>query len=167
MKERRLINMSIIDFINQNYPNTVIKSHSEYGDETVFVDKKDIFEFLKFLKTNPKHPFDLMLDVCGVDYIGESPRFEVVYHLYSMKTKARIRIRVKLAEDDLTIPSAMSIWEACDWFEREAYEMFGIVFEGHPNLKRLLTWEAFEGYPLRKDYPIDKRQPIPEPIELV
>lgn len=159
--------MSVIEFINQNYPHTIIKSHAEYGDETVFVDKKDIFEFLKFLKTNSKYPFDLMLDICGVDYFGENPRFEVVYHLYSMKTKARLRIRVKLAENDLNIPSAISIWEASDWFEREAYEMFGIVFQGHPNLKRLLTWEAFEGYPLRKDYPIDKRQPIPEPIELV
>lgn len=159
--------MSIIDYIQSKHPQVIQTSHQNYGDETVFIKRDDIYNFLKFLKTNSDYPFNVLLDVCGVDYMGETPRFEVVYHLYSLSTKKRLRVRVKLDENDLKIPSVMSLWETADWYEREAFEMFGIIFEGHPNLKRLLTWEEFKGHPLRKDYPIDKRQPIPEPIELV
>ena len=99
--------------------------------------------------------------------LAPKDRFEVVYHLYSMPTKKRIRIKVRLNESDASVPSVMKIWEAADWFEREAFDMLGIKFVGHPNLKRLLMWNEFQGYPLRKDYPIDKRQPIPEPAEIV
>ena len=122
---------------------------------------------MEFLKGNGETPFNLLLDVCGVDYMGQTPRFEVVYHLYSLSQKARLRVRVKLDEADLKIASVMDVWEAADWFEREAYDMYGVIFEGHPNLKRLMMWESFVGHPLRKDYPQDRRQPVPEPADII
>ena len=92
-------------------------------------------------------------DVVGVDYMGETPRFEVVYHFYSIPKKHRIRIKVRV-NDGETVPSITSIWAGADWAEREVYDMFGIAFEGHPNMKRIYLAEDWEGYPLRKDYPV-------------
>ena len=157
----------ITKIINEKFSGAVLESGAPYGDETVVIDRARLFEVLAFLKTYPTTPFNLLLDICGVDYLGKEPRFEVVYHLYSLSQRARLRVKVKLSESDLTIPSVMGIWEAADWFEREAYDMYGIHFEGHPKLKRLMMWEEFQGYPLRKDYPMNKRQPIPEPAEIV
>lgn len=157
----------ITDILKQKFPGAVLDAHQYSGDETVVIDRARLCEVMNFLKTFPETPFNLLLDVCGVDFMGQEPRFEVVYHLYSLTKRARLRIKVKLSEKDLSIPSVMGIWEAADWFEREAYDMFGIHFEGHPKLKRLLMWEEFKGHPLRKDYPVDRRQPIPEPAEII
>jgi NADH-quinone oxidoreductase subunit C/D len=108
-----------------------------------------------------------MADLCGVDYLGrEGKRFEVVYHLYSTSTNKRLRAKVQLGEKEPAIDSVADIWPAADWFERECYDLFGIKFVGHKNLKRILLYEGFEGHPLRKDYPINKRQGIPTPVDL-
>ncbi|MDO8519116.1 MAG: NADH-quinone oxidoreductase subunit C [Deltaproteobacteria bacterium] len=157
----------ITDIIKQKFLGAVLESSASYGDETVVIDRARLIQVMNFLKTFHETPFNLLLDVCGVDYLGKEPRFEVVYHLYSLSKKARLRVKVKLSESDLSVPSVMGIWEAADWFEREAYDMFGIRFEGHPKLKRLLMWEEFKGHPLRKDYPMNKRQPLPEPAEII
>lgn len=134
------------------------------GEKTLIVERDQIYQTLADLK---KEGFNLLLDICGVDYQDEIPRFEVVYHLYALAIRERVRVRVRIPEADLKIRTVINLWEAADWFEREAYDMYGIIFEGHPNLKRLLMWEKFEGYPLRKDYPLDKRQPIPESLDIV
>jgi NADH-quinone oxidoreductase subunit C len=155
----------IIDHFKAQFADAIVSSHENYGDETIVVKREALFDILKFAKEDEALRFDLLMDICGVDYLNQTPRFEVVYHLYSVSKNHRIRIKVRVLEEDCVVPSCLSLWKAADWFERETWDMVGIRFEGHPNLKRLLLFEGFEGYPLRKDYPINKRQKIPEPLE--
>ncbi len=111
--------------------------------------------------------FDFLIDLCGAHYPGRAnEEFEVVYHLMNLKSRTRLRLKVAVPEADAVIPSVTGIWKAANWFERESFDMFGVRFSGHPNLKRLLMFEEFEGHPLRKDYPIGKRQKIPVPDPL-
>jgi NADH-quinone oxidoreductase subunit C/D len=127
-------------------------------DQPTWIVSRDVlFEVARELKENPATQFDMMLDLCGADFPDRAERFEAVYHLYSMQRKSRLRLKVPLREDDLVLPSMLSLWKALDWFEREAYDMFGFRFEGHPNLRRILTHEAFQGHPLRKDYDAARR----------
>jgi NADH-quinone oxidoreductase subunit C/D len=127
-------------------------------DQPTWIVSRDVlFEVARELKENPATQFDMMLDLCGADFPDRAERFEALYHLYSMQRKTRLRLKVPLREDDLVLPSMMSLWKALDWFEREAYDMFGFRFEGHPNLRRILTHEAFQGHPLRKDYDAARR----------
>jgi NADH-quinone oxidoreductase subunit C len=104
--------------------------------------------------------FNFLMDLTAVDYLGKIPRFEVVYHLYSLRHNHRLRVKAPVKEDDPTIDSLASIWKSADWYEREVWDLYGIKFLGHPDLKRILLYEEFVGHPLRKDYPIDKRQPL-------
>src|SRR5881296_776499 len=101
-----------------------------------------------------KAEYEMLADISGVDNYGEDPRFEVVYHLYSFKNNERLRLKVKLPEDDLIVDSVVSVWKTADWHEREAFDMFGIRFRGHPNLKRILMWDGYPYFPLRKDFPL-------------
>ncbi len=155
----------VINLFKEKFSEAIVDSHEQHGDETILVKKESLFEVLKFAKENENLKFDSMMDICGVDYLGQTPRFEVVYHLYSIALNHRIRIKVRVSEEDCVVPSVISLWKSADWFERETWEMFGVKFEGHPELKPLLLFEGFEGHPLRKDYPIEKRQKIPEPLE--
>ena len=157
----------ILEKIQNRFVSEILGSHQDKGDLTVIVRKDDLHKILEFLKTDPDLSFEILMDVCGVDYLkmGEKPRFEAVYHLYSVSKNHRLRLRVKVPEEDMMLPSAIDLWKSADWHEREAFDMFGFQFEGHPNLKRLLLFEGFEGHPLRKDYPMEKRQKIPVPEE--
>jgi len=155
----------VIDRFKSHFAEGILEAHEKLGDETILVMREVLSDLLRFAKEDPELRFDLMMDICGVDYLGQTPRFEVVYHLYSVPKNHRIRIKVRVPEDDCWVPSCLNVWKAADWFERETYDMVGIHFEGHPNLKRVLLFEGFEGHPLRKDYPINKRQKIPEPLE--
>ncbi len=127
------------------------------GHEVVTVDRGHLIDLLRLLRDHPETRCNLLLDVCGVDYPERERRFEVVYHLTGLDTGRRIRVKVPISEGDPALPSAYRVFKAADWFEREAWDMFGIRFEGHPNLRRLLTHEAFRGHPLRKDYDPGKR----------
>ncbi len=122
------------------------------GHTVLTVDRAHLIEVLRTLKETPGLDCDLMADICGVDYPEREKRFDVVYHLASLEHGHRIRVKVPVAEDEAELPSAYGVWKAADWFEREVFDMFGIRFDGHPNLKRILTHEAFQGHPLRKDY---------------
>ena len=122
------------------------------GHAEVVTDRSHVLEVLRTLREDPALDCDLLLDVCGVDYPDREARFEVVYHLKSLKKGHTVRVKVPLGEDDPVLPSAYGIWKAADWFEREAFDMFGIRFEGHPDLRRILTHAGFQGHPLRKDY---------------
>ncbi|MCP4204790.1 MAG: NADH-quinone oxidoreductase subunit D [bacterium] len=124
---------------------------------TWLVRRDSLKELASDLKADPEAGYDLLLDICGVDYPGRSERFEAVYHLYSIGRKERLRLKVAVPEEDPVLPSLVEVWEGADWFEREAFDMFGLRFEGHPNLRRILTHEAFEGHPLRKDYDAARR----------
>jgi NADH-quinone oxidoreductase subunit C len=109
--------------------------------------------------------FDMLTDLTAVDYLKfpgreDDPRFEVVYQLYSIRHNHRLRVKVRVEEDDAVVPTAVPLWPIADWLEREVWDMFGVRFEGHPDLRRLLLYEEFVGHPLRKDYPINRRQPL-------
>ena len=127
------------------------------GHTVLTVEREHLLDVLRSLKETPGLDCDLLADVCGVDYPEREKRFDVVYHLGSLEHGHRFRVKVPVREDDATLPSAYGIWKAADWFEREAYDMFGIRFDGHPNLKRILTHEAFHGHALRKDYDPSQR----------
>lgn len=125
-----------------------------FRDAVTHLIKKDfLIEICSFLKEDPALQFNFLSDVIGTDYYPQNPRFEVVYNLYSIPQRHRLRLKVKI-QDGETLPSVTSVWKGADWAEREAYDMFGIRFEGHPNLKRIYMPEDWEGFPLRKDYPL-------------
>lgn len=126
-------------------------------DQPTWVVRREVLaDLARELRDDPETRFDLLLDVCGVDYPdradADGGRFEAVYHLYSIPRGERLRLKVPLTEADPTLPSLIPVWKAADWFEREAFDMFGFKFDGHPSLRRILTHEAFQGHPLRKDY---------------
>lgn len=133
------------------------------GDQVLLISRDNIIPALRILKANGH--FDFLMDICGVDYPTREKRFDVVYHLFSSKDSARLRIRVMLGEGEV-IETATTVWKGADWFEREAYDMFGIVFKGHPNLRRLLTHHQFQGHPLRKDYEADHQQHATEVLPI-
>ena len=127
-------------------------STGQDGLAVLEVDRARLTELLRRLREHPELECDLLLDVCGVDYPEREKRFDVVYHVASLARDHRFRVKVQVGEDDPTLPTATEIWPAADWFEREAYDLFGVRFEGHPNLKRILCHEGFQGHALRKDY---------------
>jgi len=146
--------------IVEKFGEAVPATHAEHGDHTVVVDPGKLVEVITFLKTGPQFDFDMLMDLCGVDYLPRRPRFEVVYHLYSTKLNHRLRVKVQLDGPEPEVDTITSLYKVANWFERETWDMFGIKFAGHPDLRRILMYEQFEGHPLRRDYPFDKRQPI-------
>jgi NADH-quinone oxidoreductase subunit C len=126
------------------------------GEITIKVNQKDYFPLIKHLKE--ELGFNYLVDLIAVDEGG----LRVVVHLYNIDKRWRIRVTT-LVPEDLTVPSLTLLWEGANWLEREVYDLFGIKFDGHPNLKRILLWEGFPGHPLRKDYPVRKRPEMPEP----
>lgn len=145
----------IAELIKDRYP-TEVKDITEFRGQVSVVVKKDrIKEIMKYLHSTPELYFDYIEDLCGVDYAGKKDiRFEVVYHLYSMRHRHMIRIKAEVSEDDCNIDSVVDIWAGANWHERECFDMYGITFNGHPDLRRILMPEDWEGHPLRKDYPL-------------
>lgn len=141
--------------IQERFEEFFVEFSSPLGEEVLVIKKEGVIPVLSFLKD---YGFELLLDITAIDWLGIKPRYEVVYHLLSFKDKRRIRIKVPVEEEE-KISSVSSLWKNADWLEREVWDMYGIIFEGHPNLKRILMYEEFEGHPLRKDYPFRKRQP--------
>jgi NADH-quinone oxidoreductase subunit C/D len=137
------------------------------GHTELRVDRSNLVDLMRQLKDHPYTDCKLLVDVCGVDYPDRDKRFEVVYHLASLGSSQRYRVKVEVVEDDAVVPSVYGIWKAADWFEREAYDLMGIRFDGHPNLKRILTHEAFRGHPLRKDYDPSQRWLLTEAETMV
>ena len=156
-------------------PGKSVAAHVERGELTMTIAAADIAETLILLRDDPKCQFAVLIDICGVDYPEREKRFEVVYHLLSPRLNQRVR--VKLSTDEATpIASVNDIYPAANWYEREAYDMFGIRFSGHPDLRRLLTDYGFQGYPLRKDFPLtgsvevrydaEQKRVVYEPVKL-
>jgi NADH-quinone oxidoreductase subunit C len=143
----------------------ILETHAYRGDHTAVVERAAVAEVLAFCRDDADLRFDMLMDLTAVDYLKypgreDGARFEVVYHLYSVPHNHRLRLKVPVEEDDPVVPSAVPLWAAADWFEREVWDMFGIRFEGHPDLRRILLYEEFVGHPLRKDYRINRRQPL-------
>ena len=123
-----------------------------FGELTIEIAPENLLNILRFLRDDSQSQFVNLTDICGVDWPGRVRRFDVVYHLLSPKQNMRIRIKLQAGEETL-VPSAVGVFPGADWFEREAYVMYGILFSGHPDLRRLLTDYGFQGHPLRKDFP--------------
>ena len=157
------VSQIVLERLRRKFGDAIQASHSEHGNDTVVVDRFRLIEIAEFLKDDRELAFDMPIDCTAVDWLGKrEPRFDVVYHLYSTKRLHRLRLKVQVAEADPACPSLTPVWRGMDWHEREAWDLYGIRFTGHPNLKRVLMYEEFVGHPLRKDYPIDKRQPLIE-----
>lgn len=144
-------------------PSVVVDTHHQHGDETLVIHAEHVQETMRHVKQHMG--YDMLVDLTAVDHLGHTPRFEVVYHLRSMKTGARLRVKAQVAqpEDDSLLPAIQSVcalWPVANWLEREVWDMYGIRFLDHPDLRRILMYEEFVGHPLRKDYPKDKRQPL-------
>ena len=150
--------------LKQEFPDDVTDFHAHRDDETVVIKRDALEAVCRFLRDDTRCSFEIMMDLTAVDRLemNEAPRFEMVYHFKSLTHARRLRLKVRLTEDDCKIASIHHLWKAVDWYERECFDMFGIVFEGHPDLRRILMYDEFEGHPLRKDYPIDKQQPLME-----
>jgi len=150
-----------IPYLQEKFAVKILASHALRGDETVVVSRAGLQEFFRSLKEDPKLDFNFLTDITAVDYLGKKePRFEVVYHLYSLRLKRRLRVKVPLPEEDPVVESLTPLWKGANWLEREVWDMFGIRFQGHPDLRRILLYEEFQGYPLRKDYPVNQCQPL-------
>ena len=181
------MSQAMIDLVREKFPDAVVSSHTERGgDDVVILKREAIAEVCRFLKSDPAADMKLLRDIVGVDMltyrtertgggalasnevpaydlqktVTVEPRFECNYNLYSVTKKHALRLKLKLRSDDVKIPTVTSVWRTADWWERYTYDMFGFQFEGHPNLKRLLLYPEFVGHPLRKDYPVRKRQPL-------
>ncbi|MFN7055550.1 NADH-quinone oxidoreductase subunit C [Hyphomonas sp.] len=139
--------------IESRMPDAVRKSQIAVGELTLLAERDHILALLRFLRDDQQCNFETLVDICGVDYPERSERFEVVYHLLSMRLNHRIRVRIR-TDEDTAVPSCAAIWPCANWFEREAFDMYGIQFAGHPDLRRILTDYGFEGWPLRKDFPL-------------
>jgi NADH-quinone oxidoreductase subunit C len=131
-----------------------------FGEVTVIVERERIREVCAFLKTAPGLEFDFLSDICGVDRgPEEEPRFEVNYHLFSTKKYHRLRLKVLLNEEDARVPTVCGVWRTANWHERETYDLFGVIFDGHPDLRRILLPDDWEGHALRKDFPLRGYEP--------
>ena len=143
---------ALATYIADKKPDLLLSSDLAFGELTLTSSAEKIIALLTFLRDDAGCGFINFTDICGVDYPEREDRFDVVYHLLSPTKNLRIRVKVATGED-APVPSATSVFPGADWFEREAYDMYGILFTGHPDLRRILTDYGFEGYPLRKDFP--------------
>lgn len=148
-----------LQLLKENFPEAVLDTLLPQGDATAVIRSGSLPDVIEFLKLDPRLQFDVLIDITAVDYRDRKPRFDVVYHLLSLPFNRRLRLKVGIEDGDSSLVSLTPWWKSADWLEREVWDMFGIRFAGHPNLKRILMYEGFEGHPLRKDYPIHKRQP--------
>ncbi|MDE2221633.1 MAG: NADH-quinone oxidoreductase subunit C [Candidatus Omnitrophica bacterium] len=159
--------MTPLQKLQEQFSSQITETHAFRGDETAVIRPEALKAVAQFLKETPELDFNFLMDLSAVDYlffaggrIQKPFRFEVVYHFYSLKHNYRIRIKVPVDEKQAEVDSLCDLWASANWYEREVWDMFGIKFKGHPNLKRILMYEEFQGHPLRKDYPYNKRQPL-------
>lgn len=144
--------------IESRIPGAVTDWHSQHGDRTLVIGGRHLTAVARMLREEMGYNF--LVDITCVDYHKRRPRFEIVYHLMNMNEKKRLRLKIQSDEDHPDIPSLTPLWRTADWLEREVWDLFGVKFTGHPNLKRIMLYEEFKGHPLRKDYPKTKRQPL-------
>jgi NADH-quinone oxidoreductase subunit C len=167
-----------LDLLKERFGTAVLETHSQFGDDTAVVDPRQWKAVCTFLREDPALDFDLPVDLCGVDYPDRAPRMEVVMHLYSISKGHRIRLKARVGVvrtlerseradenndeemEGAELDSVTSIWPGMNWLEREVYDMSGVRFRGHPDLRRILMYPEFEGHPLQKTYAADRTQPL-------
>jgi len=148
----------VIKDLKNKFSDKIKEISTQFGEKIVVFEKDSLLDVFRFLKDKP-YDFAMLLDLTCVDYKDQQNRFEMVYHLFSLSSNLRLRLKTRLPEKEPSIESLTGEWKNANWLEREVYDMFGIQFSGHPYLKRLFMYDGFEGHPLRKDYPLRKRQP--------
>ena len=164
------------DHVAAKLGGPLISSSIAFGELTVTIERAKIVEVLKFLRDDARCLFEILIDIAGVDWPARERRFDVVYHLLSPRLNQRIRVKLE-TDETAPVPSVIEVYPAANWYEREAYDMYGILFSGHPDLRRLLTDYGFQGYPLRKDFPLtgyvevryddEAKRVVYEPVKLV
>jgi NADH-quinone oxidoreductase subunit C len=185
------MSQALVELVREKFPDAVISSANEKGDDSVVVKREAVVDVLRFLKNDAAADMKLLSDVVAVDLLtykseltgGGSlssqevtpyslskkpqvePRFRVSYNLYSVTHKKRLRVVVELRSDDASVPTATGVFRTADWWERYNFDLMGIQFAGHPNLQRILLYPEFVGHPLRKDYPVQKRQPLVKELD--
>ena len=163
------------EYLKTGMPVAVGSISQDRGQLIVICKSDEIVSFLTYLRDDPNCLFEVLLDICGVDYPDKSKRFEIVYHLQSLRLNQRIRIKVQCEEEDV-IPSVSGVFSSANWYERETWDLYGIMFSDHPDLRRLLTDYGFHGHPLRKDFPLtgnvevrydeEQKRVVYEPVKL-
>lgn len=160
------MSQAVLDALKKKFGGAILETSSYRGDDSAVVDGGKLVEIAEWLKTDEAMAFDLVSFVTCVDYIDypgrdpELPRFEVVYQIRSIRRRHAIRLVVRCPEDKPEVPTLSHLWPAFNWLEREVWDMYGVRFTDHPDLRRIYMYEEFVGYPLRKDYPKEKRQPL-------
>ncbi|MEX3009338.1 NADH-quinone oxidoreductase subunit C [Hoeflea sp. TYP-13] len=142
----------LASYLGERRGEEIVSSEIRYGELTLVTTTANIISLLTFLRDDAQCQFVSFTDICGVDWPSRARRFDVVYHMLSPRQNMRVRVKLEVGEGE-TVPSATSVYPGADWFEREAYDMYGILFTDHPDLRRILTDYGFDGYPLRKDFP--------------
>lgn len=158
---------SLIETLTARFGDRLRGAGEPLGEPTIVALPKDAFEVFRTLRDDAETAFDVLMDWTAVDYLGRTPRFDLVAQLYSTTKNRRLRVKVPIDEGE-SFPTLSSLWGSANWLEREIWDLFGVSFDDHPDLRRILMYPEFEGHPLRKDYPVMRRQPlIPErdPVE--
>jgi NADH-quinone oxidoreductase subunit C len=153
----------VLEVIKQKFGEAILSTHSQFGDDTAVIDPKSWKAVCRFLRDDPQMGFDMFIDLCGVDYPNRTPRIEVVLHLYSVARRHRVRLKTAIGDaemDGCEVDTVTDLWPGASWFERETYDLVGVTFKGHPDLRRILMYPEFVGHPLLKDYPADRTQPL-------
>ena len=168
------MSQKVLDALQAKHGSAIVRTGSAHGDETVWIKRDNLMEVARWLRDDPAMAFDSPVFCTAIDWLDwhpvgrppsehwdeSKPRFTVCYQLRSSKHKHRIRLEIEVPEHDPRVPSLVELWSAFNWQERETFDMYGIRFDGHPDLRRIYLYEEFVGYPLRKDYPKEKRQPL-------
>ncbi|MDP9152561.1 MAG: NADH-quinone oxidoreductase subunit C [Myxococcota bacterium] len=162
----------VLDKLKERFAGAILETHARFGDDTALVDPSQWRAVCAFLHDDPELDFDMPIDLCGVDYpdrgkVGgaRDGRMEVVMHLYSVSKRHRVRLKARVGDEDMEgaeLDSVTSIWPGMDWLEREVFDMSGVRFRGHPDLRRILMYPEFKGHPLQRTYPADLTQPLVE-----
>jgi NADH-quinone oxidoreductase subunit C len=147
-------NEKVIEKLNIKYTDAVLEANEFRSELTIIISKEHIVEVCRFLKEDEELAFDLLADLCGIDMNTQENRFGVIYNLYSLRNKHRIRLKTFTEEENPKVPTVTGVWGTANWHERETYDMFGILFDGHPDLRRIYMPDEFEFHPLRKDFPL-------------
>jgi len=150
----------LLELLNAKLGSQMVSSTVELGDAVIVIGREKMLDFFRLLKLDSELAFNMLIDLTVVDWMDQrEDRFEVVYHFLSLSTQHRLRIKIAVTEDDPAVESITSLWSGANYFEREAWDMYGVTFKGHPDLRRILMYDEFKGHPLRKDYPVQAKQP--------
>ncbi|HVN28226.1 MAG TPA: NADH-quinone oxidoreductase subunit C [Candidatus Binataceae bacterium] len=155
----------LIDKLKEKFGAAILESSDALGENMIVIARDNASDIFRALQDDAEFGFEFLMDLTAVDWPERRPRLEVIYQLKSMSKNQRLRVKIRVEVNDAWVPSVYPVWKSADWLERECYDMFGVEFRGHPDLRRILLYDAFVGHPLRKDYPFQKRQPLVPEID--